>query len=71
MKISLHTHIFYFALLIQGINYVTRFMDYIATQRDFWHVFELGGTTLSKTVFDIKGEFYKGERLYGVSVKVD
>jgi Protein kinase domain. len=33
---------------------------------DYFHVFELGGTTLSKLLFDIKGEFYKGERIYGV-----
>ena len=26
----------------------------------------MGGTTLSKSLFDIKGEFYKGERIYGV-----
>ena len=27
---------------------------------------ELGGSTLSKLIFEIKGEFYKGERVYGV-----
>ena len=32
---------------------------------------ELGGATLSKLIFEIKGEFYKGERVYGVKFQKD
>jgi len=31
-----------------------------------WMVFELGGHTLSKLLYEMKGEFFKGERVYQV-----
>lgn len=49
-----------------GIQHLAGLVDYKSSRLDHWHVFELGGTTLSKSMFDIKGEFYKGERIYGV-----
>lgn len=34
-------------------------------------MFELCGKPLSKTLFEVKGEFYKGERIYSVLHKED
>ena len=36
-------------------------------QRDLWLAYELGGQTISKRVYEMKGEFHKGERLYRIS----
>jgi len=41
-------------------------LDFFQTQKDVWIVYELGGVTLSKTIYDIKGEFYKNERVYRI-----
>lgn len=49
-----------------GINHIATFIDYKSTKLDDWHISELCGKPLSSLLFDVKGEFYKGERLYGV-----
>lgn len=36
------------------------------SMKDVWIVQELGGKTLSKALYNMKGEFYKGERVYAV-----
>jgi len=49
-----------------GIRNISSFIDFKSTKSDDWHISELCGKTLSSLLFDIKGEFYKGERVYGV-----
>lgn len=39
-------------------------LEFKITEKDAWVVFELGGTTLTKSLSEIKGEFFKGERIY-------
>lgn len=42
-------------------------IDSIAEKRDFWLIYELcKGKTMNEHLFNVKGEFYKGERLYMV-----
>lgn len=37
--------------------------------KDNWLVYEVGSSALSKHLFDVKGEFHGGERIYGVKHK--
>jgi hypothetical protein len=37
-----------------------------SSSRDIWILQELGGKTLSKAMYTLKGEFFKGERVYSV-----
>ena len=53
--------------MISGINYITGFLHHKITAKDMWMVFELGGHTLSKLLYEMKGEFFKGERVYQVN----
>ena len=46
---------------------IARLLDEIEEKQDFWLVYEVGATSLSKHLFEVKGEFYKGERLYLVN----
>lgn len=39
-------------------------LDIVEDKQDFWLVYELGGPNLTKNLFDVKGEFYQGERIY-------
>jgi hypothetical protein len=39
----------------------------IEEKNDKWLVYQLGGHSLSKECFDIKGEFFNGERIYKVN----
>ena len=48
------------------MNYITQFLYHKQTSKDLWMVFELGGQTLSKVLYEMKGEFFKGERVYQV-----
>lgn len=42
-------------------------IDSIAEKRDLWLVYELApGKTINEHMFTVKGEFYKGERIYQV-----
>jgi hypothetical protein len=50
-----------------GIKSIARLLDEIEENKDFWLVYEVGASSLSKHLFDVKGEFFKGERLYLVS----
>ena len=36
----------------------------IRGKKETWLVYELGGRSLSKSMFDIRGEFFKSERIY-------
>lgn len=50
-----------------GIKYIARFLDEIDENKDFWLVYEVGSSSLGKHLFEVKGEFYKGERIYLVA----
>ena len=49
-----------------GIRSIAKLIDDIEDQKDYWLVYEVGSQSLSKHLFDVKGEFYKGERIYHV-----
>jgi len=49
-----------------GISHIAKLLDYSETKRDVWIVMEFGGTCLTKMVYEIKGEFNRGERIYRV-----
>ena len=41
--------------------------DSVEDKKDLWLIYELcEGRTMNEHLFDVKGEFYKGERIYGV-----
>ncbi len=56
--------IIYFYLGLEGIIkcYLTK-----QTSKDYWLIYELGGETLSSFIYKMKGEFFKGERLYKIN----
>lgn len=45
---------------------ITRFIDQIEESKDMWLVYDVGPTCFRKMLSDVKGEFYKGERVYKV-----
>ncbi|TNV73436.1 hypothetical protein FGO68_gene9878 [Halteria grandinella] len=49
-----------------GIQVLCRFLDSYEDKQDLWLVFELCGKPLSKQLYEVKGEFFKGERIYSV-----
>lgn len=49
-----------------GIKMIARLLDVIEESKDFWLVYEVGSQPLSKHLFEVKGETYKGERIYSV-----
>lgn len=49
-----------------GIHNLCKLLDSRDERQDLWLMFELCGKPLSKTLFEVKGEFYKGERIYSV-----
>ncbi len=51
---------------IKALKNITALLGYSITNRDVFLEFELGGSTLSKSLFEIKGQFFKGERVYQV-----
>jgi len=41
--------------------------DSVEDKKDLWLIYELcGGKTMNEHLFEVKGEFYKGERIYMV-----
>jgi serine/threonine protein kinase len=50
-----------------GIKMIARLLDVIEEAKDFWLVYEVGAQPLTKLLFEVKGETYKGERIYGVN----
>lgn len=50
-----------------GIRNVAKLLDHSETKRDIWMVMEYGGLSLTKSAYEIKGEFLRGERLYRVA----
>ena len=53
-------------LVTGGTGYIAQFIDQIEDVRDVWLVYEVGPQCLRKVLSDVKGEFYKGERIYKV-----
>jgi hypothetical protein len=41
-------------------------IDDIEDQKDYWLVYEVGSHSLTKHLFEVKGEFYKSERIYHI-----
>lgn len=50
-----------------GIGGIATYVAKIDEAKDMWLIYEEGGSSLTKSLFEIKGEFYKGERVYRVS----
>lgn len=50
-----------------GMKSISRLLDQIDEKSDFWLVYEVGSQCLGKYLCDVKGEFYKGERIYNCS----
>jgi serine/threonine protein kinase len=50
-----------------GIKSISKLLDEIEDSKDYWLVYEVGAQSLGKQLFDVKGEFFKGERIYHVS----
>ena len=47
-----------------GVKYISALVDSKENNFDMWLVYQLGGQSLTRNLYDVKGEFYKGERLY-------
>lgn len=50
-----------------GIKSIAKLIDTIEDNKDFWLVYEVGSKCLGKQLTEVKGEFYKGERIYRVA----
>ena len=50
-----------------GMKSIARLISHVEDKNDFWLVYEVGSSCLSKYLCEVKGEFYKGERIYNVS----
>ena len=48
-------------------KFLCKYIDSISDQKDIWIAYDLGGNSLSKELFEIKGEFYNNERIYKVN----
>ena len=53
-----------------GIRSIAKLLDQIEERHDLWLVYELGGKCLGKILAEVKGEFYKGERIYNVAHQI-
>lgn len=47
-----------------ALSNISKLMGSKSDKLDIWALFELGGISLSKALFHVKGEFVKGERMY-------
>jgi len=50
-----------------GYTNIANYIETLEDAKDMWVIYELGGASLTKMLFEIKGEFYKGERIYKVT----
>ncbi len=53
----------------KGLNSIAKLLQTIEEPKDTWLVFEVGASPFSKHLFDVKGEFFHGERVYNVKHK--
>jgi predicted restriction endonuclease len=51
------------------MQHIARLLTTVEDSKDAWLVYEVGSSPLSKYLFDVKGEFYRGERIYNVMHK--
>jgi len=49
-----------------GILKIARLFAVLEETKDVWLAYQVGGKCLTNHLFEVKGEFYKGERIYGV-----
>lgn len=49
-----------------GLKSIAALLDEVETKFDYWIIYELGGPSLTKNLFEVKGQFHKGERIYNV-----
>lgn len=50
-----------------GGEYVCRLLNFVEDKKDLWLIYEVcSGKTMNEALFEVKGEFYKGERIYMV-----
>ena len=49
-----------------GISNISFLLGKHNDNKDLWLFYELGGQCLGKQMFEVKGEFFKGERIYGI-----
>ena len=47
-----------------GHQNISHLVEKVEDTKDIWLVYELGGESLSTALFNVKGEFYKSERIY-------
>lgn len=52
--------------MFPGIMSIAKLIDDIEDHKDYWLVYEVGSSSLGKHLYDVKGEFFKGERIYHV-----
>lgn len=55
-------------MIDSGIEYIAKLQESIEDKKDLWLIYELcEGKSLNESLFDVKGEFFKGERIYMVN----
>lgn len=52
---------------LRGIEHIAQLHDSVEDKKDLWLIYEVcRGKNLNECLFEVKGEFFKGERVYGV-----
>ena len=46
---------------------ICKLISFDEEKQNLWLIYELGGTPLSKLLFETKGQFYNAERIYEVT----
>ena len=49
-----------------GLANIAALLNVVEDNKDIWLVYEVGASALGSLLFNVKGEFYKGERIYNV-----
>jgi hypothetical protein len=49
-----------------GMEAICKLLESDEDKHNLWLIYELGGTPLSKLLFETKGQFYNSERIYEV-----
>ena len=49
-----------------GLRHIAGLKQVIEESKDVWLAYEVGQQPLGKHMFDVKGEFFHGERIYSV-----
>lgn len=51
----------------KGTEHIAQLYDSVEDKKDLWLIYEVcRGKNLNECLFEVKGEFFKGERVYGV-----